>query len=115
MTAANISSAIGLSSYVPTSRKVNGKQLTADITLKPADVSALALSGGTVAGDITLNGELTASGELKSQGLVSPYIAFDTDYLNGWSLDGTKLALIKNNYDIVVPNVTASDSFALAS
>ena len=81
VTAATISSAIGLGSYVPTSRKVNGKQLTADITLKPADVSALALSGGTVTGDITLNGELTASGEFNIQGgIVSPYIAFDNNH-----------------------------------
>lgn len=37
-----------LSGYVPTSRKVNGKPLTADVTLGAADVGALA-SGGTAA------------------------------------------------------------------
>ncbi len=45
-----------LSGYVPTSRKINGKTLTADITLNASDVSALADStkyGATI--DISLN------------------------------------------------------------
>lgn len=42
-----------LTGYVPTSRKVNDKQLTADVTLNATDVSAVALTG-----DSTVHGEL---------------------------------------------------------
>ncbi|MBK5013996.1 tail fiber domain-containing protein [Pantoea sp. S62] len=40
--------------YVPMARTVNGKALSTNITLTPADVSALSLTGGTLSG--TLNG-----------------------------------------------------------
>jgi len=40
--------------YVPMARTVNGKALSSNITLSPTDVSALALSGGTLTG--ALNG-----------------------------------------------------------
>ena len=39
---------------VPTSRKVNNKALTADITLTAADVGALPTEGGTITGDLTI-------------------------------------------------------------
>lgn len=40
------------SAYVPMARTVNGKALSSNITLTPADVSALALSGGTLTGNL---------------------------------------------------------------
>lgn len=41
-----------LAGYVPTSRKVNNKALTADISLTAGDVSALPLAGGYMTGNI---------------------------------------------------------------
>ena len=37
---------------VPNTRKVNGKQLNADITLSASDVSAVPINGGTMTGDL---------------------------------------------------------------
>lgn len=52
--------------YVPNTRKVNGKSLDADITLTASDVEALPLSGGTMTGYIDLNNNLiTNIGGLK--------------------------------------------------
>jgi hypothetical protein len=39
---------------VPTTRKVNGKALSADITLSASDVGALSLAGGTMTGSINM-------------------------------------------------------------
>ena len=41
---------------VPTTRKVNNKTLSSDITLNASDVSALPISGGTITGDLTVEG-----------------------------------------------------------
>lgn len=46
------------SNYVPTTRKVAGKALSADVTLAASDVGALALTGGTVTGKTTYTGGL---------------------------------------------------------
>nr|DAK83907.1 MAG TPA: hypothetical protein [Caudoviricetes sp.] len=43
-----------LNGYVPTTRTVNGKELSADIELKPADVGAVPVTGGTMTGDLTI-------------------------------------------------------------
>ena len=43
-----------LSNFVPTARKVNNKALSSDINLAASDVGALALSGGTLAGQLVL-------------------------------------------------------------
>ena len=47
---------------VPTTRKVNGKALNADISLTATDVSALSTSGGTVSGNVNITGNLTLKG-----------------------------------------------------
>ena len=47
---------------VPTTRKVNNKALSSDITLTATDVSALPISGGTLTGDLTVNGDTTLEG-----------------------------------------------------
>lgn len=39
---------------VPTTRKVNNKPLSSDITLSASDVGALSTSGGTIDGDLTI-------------------------------------------------------------
>ena len=43
-----------LSNFVPTSRRVNAKALSSDINLAASDVGALALSGGTLAGQLVV-------------------------------------------------------------
>ncbi len=69
--------------FVPTSRTVNGKALSANITLSASDVSALANTGGQVSGDITL---YQASGD-------SPSLIFQrgtlTDNYNDWRIYNT--------------------------
>ncbi|MGC1010313.1 hypothetical protein [Pantoea agglomerans] len=58
------------SAYVPMARTVNGKALSTNITLTPADVSALALSGGTLTGN--LNGTTaTFSGAVSTGNLTA--------------------------------------------
>lgn len=46
---------------VPSARKVNGKALSADITLTPLDIGALPTTGGTVSGPLSVTGGLTGS------------------------------------------------------
>ncbi|MGL5157167.1 MAG: hypothetical protein ACRC9H_19975, partial [Aeromonas veronii] len=46
-----------LDAKVPTSRKVNNKALTGDITLTPADVGAVSKSGDTMTGDLTMGAQ----------------------------------------------------------
>ncbi len=41
---------------VPTTRKVNGKALSADISVTASDVGALPISGGTLTGNLTIKG-----------------------------------------------------------
>lgn len=43
-------------SAVPTTRTVNGKALSSNISLTASDVSALPLTGGTISGNLTLKG-----------------------------------------------------------
>ena len=50
---------------VPNTRKVNGKQLNADITLSAADVEALPISGGTLTGNLKVG-----SASLRTNGYV---------------------------------------------
>jgi len=60
--------------YVPMNRTVNGKSLSTNITLTPADVSALALTGGTLTGN--LNGTTaTFSGAVSTGNLTAATIA----------------------------------------
>ena len=47
---------------IPTTRKVNNKALSSDITLTASDVSALPISGGTITGNLTVNGDTTLEG-----------------------------------------------------
>ena len=68
---------------VPTTRTVNSKALSANITLSASDVGALANTGGQVSGDITL---YKASGD-------SPSLIFQrgtlTDNYNDWRIYNT--------------------------
>ena len=70
-------------SAVPTTRTVNSKALSANITLSASDVGALANTGGQVSGDITL---YKASGD-------SPSLIFQrgtlTDNYNDWRIYNT--------------------------
>lgn len=43
---------LDLSGYVPTTRKINNKALSADISLTASDVGALPLSGGMMTGNL---------------------------------------------------------------
>ncbi|MGC1048612.1 tail fiber domain-containing protein [Pantoea agglomerans] len=62
------------SAYVPMNRTVNGKALSTNITLTPADVSALALTGGTLTGN--LNGTTaTFSGAVSTGNLTAGTIS----------------------------------------
>lgn len=45
---------------VPTTRTVNSKPLSSDISLTASDVGALPLAGGTISGDLTVNGAMVA-------------------------------------------------------
>lgn len=42
--------------YVPSSRTINGKPLSSNITLSASDVSALSSAGGSLSGNLTLKG-----------------------------------------------------------
>ncbi|MGO0383122.1 tail fiber domain-containing protein [Escherichia coli] len=48
-------------SRVPSNRKINGKALTADITLTPKDIGALPTTGGTVSGPLSVTGGITGT------------------------------------------------------
>lgn len=62
------------SAYVPMNRTINGKALSTNITLTPADVSALALTGGTLSGN--LNGTTASfSGAVSTGNLTAATIA----------------------------------------
>ena len=50
---------------VPTTRKVNNKALSTDITLSASDVSALPISGGTVTGSLAIDNHSSAIGTVK--------------------------------------------------
>ena len=47
---------------VPTTRTVNGKALSSNITLDASDVGAISTSGGQILGSLTLTGGVTVSG-----------------------------------------------------
>ena len=47
---------------VPTTRTVNGKALSSNISLTASDVGAVSTSGGQISGSITLTGGVTVSG-----------------------------------------------------
>ena len=83
---------------VPTSRKINGKALSADITLTASDVGAAAstalssylpLAGGTVSGNLTVGGTFTYTNigsDNSTDGYFKPWISNDgvpkrSDYL----------------------------------
>ena len=70
----------GLDGKVPTSRKVNGKALTADITLAAADVSAIPADQKGTAGGVA---ELDASGKVPSAQLPSYVDDVIDGYLSG--------------------------------
>lgn len=50
---------------VPTTRKVNNKALSSDITLSASDVSALPITGGTVTGSLAIDNHSSAIGTVK--------------------------------------------------
>lgn len=64
---------------VPSTRKVNGKALSADITLSASDVGALPISGGTLNGALTVLGRIN-SGNTSTNGGIDIY--HDTPYLD---------------------------------
>ncbi|MGC1065014.1 tail fiber domain-containing protein [Pantoea agglomerans] len=70
------------SAYVPMNRTVNGKSLSTNITLTPADVSALALTGGTLSGN--LNGTTASfSGAVSTGNLTAATIAATSGTFTG--------------------------------
>lgn len=79
------------SAYVPMARTVNGKALGTNITLTPADVSALALSGGTLTGN--LNGTTaTFSGAVSTGNLTAGAISGTTGTFTG-AIQGPSAAI----------------------
>ena len=58
---------LDLSGYVPSTRKVNGKALSGDITLTAADVGALPLEGGIATGELKYNGDIASMPQEWSQ------------------------------------------------
>ncbi|MCZ8777101.1 prophage tail fiber N-terminal domain-containing protein, partial [Escherichia albertii] len=48
-------------SRVPSDRKVNGKALTADITVTPEDIGAVPTTGGTISGTLKVSGEINGT------------------------------------------------------
>ncbi len=47
---------------VPTTRKINNKPLSSDVTLSATDIGALSIAGGTISGNLTLTGNLRLKG-----------------------------------------------------
>lgn len=71
-----------LDTKVPTSRKINGKALTADITLTASDVSAIPASEKGAAGGVA---ELDANGKI----LTSMLPGSVDEYIEGWLSSGS--------------------------
>lgn len=71
-----------LDTKVPTSRKINGKALTADITLTASDVSAIPTSEKGAAGGVA---ELDANGKI----LTSMLPGSVDEYIEGWLSSGS--------------------------
>lgn len=71
-----------LDTKVPTSRKINGKALTADITLTASDVSAIPASEKGAAGGVA---ELDANGKI----LTSMLPGSIDEYIEGWLSSGS--------------------------
>lgn len=71
-----------LDTKVPTSRKINGKTLTADITLTASDVSAIPASEKGIAGGVA---ELDANGKI----LTSMLPGSVDEYIEGWLSSGS--------------------------
>lgn len=85
---------------VPTTRKVNGKALSADITLSASDVGALSLDGGTIntSKTIKMNASTNANGANLKWGTVNsknPYIGYASDHTDGTFVIGS---LLGTNY-----------------
>jgi len=71
------------SAYVPMARTVNGKALSSNITLTPADVSALALTGGTLTGNLngttaTFTGAVSTGALTATTGTFTGAVTADT-------------------------------------
>ena len=73
-------------SYVPTSRKVNNKALSSDITLTASDVSAVAATQSTKGGILTTN---TSSGAVEVSSTIAPS-KIATDASNRFVTDSEK-------------------------
>jgi len=98
---------------VPDTRKVNGKQLNADVTLTADDVSALKLSGGTVTGSITATSFLQASSR-KVKKNIQPFEGSALDVVNGLRVVSFRYKKQSNDQPPHV-GIIAEDSPALIS
>jgi hypothetical protein len=58
--------ASALANYVPTTRKINDKALSSDITLSASDVSAVPASGGTMTGPLTASNPATGTAGVRN-------------------------------------------------
>lgn len=94
-----------LSSYVPTTRTVNGKALSSNITLTASDVGAYPETGGTV----SLNGRVTvvqpASPEIVNNNLLKgSFVASNNGGTEGTVIFGNQIMI--GNFDTTNPNRT---------
>lgn len=74
---------------VPTTRKVNNKALSADISLTASDISALPITGGTLTGPITISGKrVLIEGDVPTGGATGQVLKkksasnYDTEWAN---------------------------------
>ena len=106
--------ATALAGKVPTTRTVNNKALSADITIDASDVGALPITGGTLSDGLTINypGDsmhsiLTLGDENTSPGtaVLSPYgvktASMPSGQLAGWPSASGTLALVSQIYAAV--------------
>ena len=83
---------------VPTSRKINGKSLNTDVALSASDVGALATSGGTLTGDLTIQKSgSVASALLLKNGVKTVSVNLGTDGKVGfWDVTNNEWVLVND-------------------